>query len=79
MEGFALAKTFEDEAAGMGNAQVAGVVSWWEEERSDDGTTLHEMVIFVWLIIAWNSIIFPAARASYNRAMVDIYSDQPSK
>ena len=64
LEGFALAKTFEDEAAGMGNAQVARVVSWWEEERSDDGTTLHEMVIFVWLIIAWNSIIFPAARAS---------------
>ena len=52
LEVFALAKTFEDEAAGMGNAQVAGVVFWWEEERSDDGTTLHEMVIFVLITLA---------------------------
>ena len=52
LEGFASAKTFKDAAAGMGNAQVARVVSWWEEERSDDGTTLHEMVLFVWFIIA---------------------------
>ena len=52
LEGFAPAKTFKDEAAGMGNAQVARVVSWWEEERSDDGTTLREMVLFVWFIIA---------------------------
>ena len=52
LEGFALAKTFEDEAAGMGNAQVAGVVSWWEEARSADGTTLHEMVLFVLITLA---------------------------
>ena len=52
LEDFASAKTFKDEAAGMGNAQVARVVSWWEEERSDDGTILHEMVIFVLIILA---------------------------
>ena len=34
LKGFAQAKTFKDKAAGMGNAQVAGVVSRWEEELS---------------------------------------------
>ena len=33
LEGFALAKTFKDDAAGMGKPVIAWVVSWWESEH----------------------------------------------